>query len=143
MRRRVQLLRHVLRSGHDGALRGISSRIRREALDGRGQIAERGLQRALRARRAIDILQLRQDVGDLVGVSASGGLGAQLILDIGVERTGDAGDLDAGTEAADTLFDLIDALADIAWRTGVGDVGGDDRKRGLVRSQAGHRNREG
>ena len=144
LRRRVELLRQRLRRRQHRRLRRIRAGACRQRLHRGGEIAEGVFQRAVLARRAVDVLQLAQDIGDLVGVSAAGGLGAQLRLDILIELAVDAVDAHARAIAgAAGEFDLVDVLGDIARRLRVGDVGRDDTQRGLVGAQAGHRGGEG
>ena len=95
------------------------------------------------ARRSVNVLQLRENIRRLVGVGTSRCFRAQLALDVKIELAIDAGDLDAGADAPAGYFDLVDALADIARRLRVGDVGRYDTQRGLVGAQAGHRGGEG
>ena len=85
----------------------MAARAVRQRLQRRGEIVERVFQRAVAAGRAVDALQLAQDVGDLVGIAAARGFGAQLALHEQIELAVDAGDRDRRAGAAARDLDLV------------------------------------
>src|SRR6185369_10026805 len=92
---------------------------------------------------AVDRLQAAQHRGAQVGVRRAGLLGADLLLQIQVEFAIDAGDADAGADRTGVRLDLVDGLADVARRVGIGDVRRRQRQPKLVGAQPRHGNREG
>ena len=143
LRRRVDLLRQCLRRAQRRRLCRQSGRVGLERLDGRGEIVEGRFQRAGASGRAVDALQLPEDIRDLVGIAGAAGLGTQLPLNELIEVTGNARDQHRGAGAAARHLDLIDGLGGVAGRIRVGDIRRRNRKRGLVGTQAGYRTGKG
>ena len=71
LRRRIQLLGQRLRRRQRHALRRGVARAARQRLQRGGEIVERRFKRAVAAGRAIDALQLAQDIRGLVGIAAA------------------------------------------------------------------------
>src|ERR1700744_6075509 len=95
------------------------------------------------AARALDALELAQDVVHLVGIGAARGFRAQLVLHKQIKFAIDAVDLDGRAVGTARDLDLVRVLGDITRRPRVGDVGRDDRQRRLVGAQARHRSGKG
>ncbi len=143
LRRRIQLLGQRLRRRQRHALRRGVARTVRQRLQRGGEVVERGFKGAVAARRAVDALQLAQDIRRLVGIGAAGSFRAQLTLDEQIELTVDAGGDDGRADAAAGDLDLVGVLGDVTRGLRVRDVRRDDRKRRLGGAQTGHRGGEG
>ena len=95
-----------------------------------------GLERAGRARRAVDALQLVVQLGLNIGIAGAGRLVAQLRLHELVKHPVDGGNQYAGAVGAGSNLDDIRCLAHIVRRIRIGNIAGDQRQTGLRRDQS-------
>ncbi len=138
VRHAVELLRQRLRRIEHADAGRLAVGAGRQPLHRADKLVERGFQRAGVAGRAIDGLQAAEHRRTQVGIGCAGLLGADLLLQVQIELAVDAGDIDVGSDRTGNRLHLVDGLADVARRFGVGDIRRRQRQRELVGAQARH-----